>query len=123
MILGDLNADCKKLKPDQESKLKLVTDKSYHWYIPDDADTTTAKRNCAYDRFIVRGNELRKRIQDVYIFDFMQSFNLSIDVVSSICHNNLTAFVRLKTDSIAGKGQRAFPHRNDNYLGKSSSPQ
>ncbi len=104
-----MNADCKKLKPDQESKLKLVTDKSYHWYIPDDADTTSAKRGCAYDRFIVRGNELRKRIQDVYIFDFAQSFNLSVDVVSSICHNNLTKFVWLKLIQLQAKVSERFP--------------
>ncbi len=80
-----MNAACDKLKPNQKDQLKLVTDTSYHWYIPDNADTTTAKKVCAYDRFIVRGNELRKRIKDVYIFDFVQTFQLRDEVVSSIC--------------------------------------
>ncbi len=79
-----MNADCKKLSTNQKNKLKLVTDTSYHWYIPDDADTTRLKQGCAYDRFIVRGDELRKRIKDVYILDFVQTFNLSAKVVSPL---------------------------------------
>ncbi len=79
-----MNADCKKLSTSQKSKLKLVTDKSYHWYIPDDADTTREKKNCAYDRFIVRGYELLKTIKNVYVFDFVQTFNLSENVESPL---------------------------------------
>ncbi len=83
IILGDLNAACTYLSSSNKETLKLVTNKSYHWLIPDYADTTTSPTtNCSYDRFIVRGNELRKRISRVRIFDFEKTYKLSAALVS-----------------------------------------
>ncbi len=82
MILGDLHADCSNLSKTNKAKLKLVTDTSYHWLIPDDADTVTSSTKCAYDRFIARGNALRDKISDVRIFDIEKSYNLTAADVS-----------------------------------------
>ncbi len=82
IILGDLNADCSYLSEKNKAKLQLVTNKSYHWYVPDNADTTTSPTtDCAYDRFIVRGNDLRKRISKVRVFDFEKTYGISYDLV------------------------------------------
>ncbi len=51
IILGDLNADCTYLKNTDQMKLR---DSFYTWIVPDEADTTVSKTDCAYDRFIFK---------------------------------------------------------------------
>jgi deoxyribonuclease-1-like protein len=52
IILGDLNADCGYLKPDDDIGLR---NPEYIWPFGDDVDTTVSGTDCAYDRFIFRG--------------------------------------------------------------------
>ena len=49
--MGDMNADCRYLSKRRTKQLDLRNDGSY-WLIPDEVDTTVAKGNCAYDRYI-----------------------------------------------------------------------
>lgn len=48
ILLGDLNADCAYLQYNDAILLR-----QYFWIIPDSADTTVSKSNCAYDRIII----------------------------------------------------------------------
>ena len=50
MILGDLNADCNYVSKTKWRHIAMKTDKSFKWWIGDDADTTVKKTHCAYDR-------------------------------------------------------------------------
>ena len=48
VLIGDFNADCDYYNNEEEIHLD-----SWNWIIKDDADTTTTKTDCAYDRIIV----------------------------------------------------------------------
>lgn len=50
MLLGDFNSDCNYVMGSDWQKIRLFTDKSFHWLISDEADTTVSHTNCAYDR-------------------------------------------------------------------------
>jgi endonuclease/exonuclease/phosphatase family metal-dependent hydrolase len=49
MVLGDLNADCSYLKYSDSISFRSG---DYVWVVDDYSDTTVAKSDCAYDRFI-----------------------------------------------------------------------
>ena len=51
IVLGDLNADCTYLKASDGIALR---GSEYIWVVDDDSDTTVAKTDCAYDRFIFK---------------------------------------------------------------------
>lgn len=51
MLLGDFNADCSYLPKKNRKNVRLITDTSLSWLIPDTADTTVrSTTSCAYDR-------------------------------------------------------------------------
>lgn len=50
LLLGDLNAGCTYVTGSKWQHIRLFTDKSFHWLISDDADTTVTHTNCPYDR-------------------------------------------------------------------------
>ena len=52
VILGDLNCGCEFLSKTKYQQLKLVKDKSFYWWITNDAGTTTKKGHaCPFDRY------------------------------------------------------------------------
>ncbi|ELT95265.1 hypothetical protein CAPTEDRAFT_139285 [Capitella teleta] len=61
LIMGDFNAACTYI-----SKKKLATSElrseDFHWLIPDDADTTVGRTDCAYDRFVMTGDEFLRSL-------------------------------------------------------------
>lgn len=50
MFLGDFNADCSYVQPSDWSSIRLRTSDIFKWLLPDSADTTVGKSDCAYDR-------------------------------------------------------------------------
>ncbi|KAL6476198.1 hypothetical protein MHYP_G00146970 [Metynnis hypsauchen] len=50
LLLGDFNAGCSYIKAKDWPSIRLFTDQSYHWLIPDTADTTVTDTTCPYDR-------------------------------------------------------------------------
>ncbi len=50
IIIGDLNADCDYL-PEREST--GLGDREFRWVVPEDADTTVGRSDCAYDALII----------------------------------------------------------------------
>lgn len=51
MLLGDFNADCGYLAKKNRNKVRLITEKSLYWLIPDKTDTTVrSTTSCSYDR-------------------------------------------------------------------------
>ena len=50
VLLGDFNTGCSYVNGADWDKIRLFTDKSFHWLITNDADTTVSHTKCAYDR-------------------------------------------------------------------------
>ncbi|XP_060076203.1 deoxyribonuclease-1-like [Ylistrum balloti] len=74
MIMGDLNADCSYVPKKDWPSITLKTDTDFHWLIGDDVDTTVkASTDCAYDRFILTGNDFLSAVvsgsADIFRFD------------------------------------------------------
>ncbi|XP_052816250.1 deoxyribonuclease-1-like [Mya arenaria] len=57
VVMGDLNADCSYVPQKYWANIPLKHDPSYLWLIPDDDDTTVSDSDCAYDRFIMTGEQ------------------------------------------------------------------
>ncbi|XP_056307076.1 deoxyribonuclease-1 [Danio aesculapii] len=80
MLLGDFNAGCRYVSNSALSNIRLRTDQSYTWLIPDSADTTITHTNCPYDR-IVATPDIMKGVSpgSAQVFDFMEAHGLSQD--------------------------------------------
>ncbi|XP_006036814.2 deoxyribonuclease-1-like 2 isoform X1 [Alligator sinensis] len=78
MFLGDFNADCSYVKEGDWEHIRLRTSEVFKWLIPDDADTTVGKSDCAYDRIVVCGSKLRKSIvpKSATVYNFQRAFKL-----------------------------------------------
>uniref|UniRef100_A0A8C0IVN1 Deoxyribonuclease 1 like 2 n=1 Tax=Chelonoidis abingdonii TaxID=106734 RepID=A0A8C0IVN1_CHEAB len=78
MFLGDFNADCSYVKKGDWGSIRLHTSEVFEWLIPDSADTTVGKSDCAYDRIVVCGSKLKKSIKpkSAAVYDFQQAFKL-----------------------------------------------
>ncbi|KAH8861337.1 Deoxyribonuclease-1 [Schistosoma japonicum] len=63
IILGDMNADCGYLSRKKMEQLHLRKDTKFTWIIPDKYDTTLGKGDCAYDRIIIHGKQLKQAIK------------------------------------------------------------
>lgn len=62
LIMGDFNAGCQYASKKALKGLKLRTDPTFTWLISDDVDTTATDSSCAYDRFVVSGDQLKTSI-------------------------------------------------------------
>ncbi|KAL5106922.1 Deoxyribonuclease-1-like 2 [Taenia crassiceps] len=78
ILLGDMNADCGYLPARDRHKLRLRTDHQYKWLIEDGADTTVAASRCAYDRVIVKGDELARRTSSARPNNFEKVYKLPL---------------------------------------------
>merc|ERR1712080_526633 len=55
ILMGDFNADCSYVTKKKFKTIGLWTDSRFKVQISDDGDTTVAKSDCAYDRFVTTG--------------------------------------------------------------------
>ncbi|KAM8824117.1 deoxyribonuclease-1 [Synchiropus picturatus] len=85
ILLGDFNTDCNYVSGVEWQKIRLFTDKSFHWLIGDDVDTTVTHTHCAYDRIVV-SDEMKKGVQpgSAGIYDFMTDLNLSLELALAV---------------------------------------
>ncbi|XP_036004402.1 deoxyribonuclease-1 isoform X2 [Fundulus heteroclitus] len=78
VLLGDFNAGCTYVTGSDWQKIRIFTDKSFHWLIPDTADTTVSHTNCPYDRIVVTADMLKGVVDgSAWVYDFMADLNLS----------------------------------------------
>ncbi|MEQ2307173.1 Deoxyribonuclease-1 [Ameca splendens] len=78
VLLGDFNAGCSYVTASDWQKIRLFTDKSFHWLIPDSADTTVTNTNCPYDRVVVTADMLKGVVHgSAQVYDFVADLNLS----------------------------------------------
>ncbi|XP_060080632.1 deoxyribonuclease-1-like [Ylistrum balloti] len=73
MVIGDMNADCSYASIAQLRELPIYMTGRFRWLINNDADTTTSKTNCAYDRLLYTGRRLTYAVlpwtAGPYLFD------------------------------------------------------
>ncbi|MEQ2200710.1 Deoxyribonuclease-1, partial [Xenoophorus captivus] len=78
VLLGDFNSGCSYVTASDWQKIRLFTDKSFHWLIPDSADTTVTNTNCPYDRVVVTADMLKGVVHgSTQVYDFVADLNLS----------------------------------------------
>uniref|UniRef100_A0A3B5AQS4 Deoxyribonuclease n=1 Tax=Stegastes partitus TaxID=144197 RepID=A0A3B5AQS4_9TELE len=78
VLLGDFNAGCSYVSGSDWDKIKIFTDKSFHWLIPDDADTTVSHTSCPYDRIVVTSDMMKGVVAgSAEVYDYMTDLKLS----------------------------------------------
>ncbi|XP_077172909.1 deoxyribonuclease-1-like [Paroedura picta] len=87
LFLGDFNADCAYVRPEDWPHIRLRTHSSFQWLTPDTADTTVATTtDCAYDRIVAAGPKLRGAAVPgtARVYDFQKAFGLSYKEASAV---------------------------------------
>ncbi|KAJ3601740.1 hypothetical protein NHX12_032707 [Muraenolepis orangiensis] len=78
LLLGDFNAGCSYVTGDDWERIRLFTDKSFHWLTSNDADTTVAHTNCPYDRIVASTDMLRTVVPgSAAVYNYMDDLHLS----------------------------------------------
>ncbi|KAG8523863.1 Deoxyribonuclease gamma [Galemys pyrenaicus] len=80
IFMGDFNAGCSYVPKKAWKNIRLRTDPRFVWLIGDDEDTTVKKStNCAYDRIVLRGQEIINSVvpKSSGVFDFQKAFGLT----------------------------------------------
>lgn len=78
LFLGDFNADCSYVRAHDWPGIRLRSSEIFKWLIPDSADTTVGKSDCAYDRIVVCGAHLRKSLvpHSALVHNFQEAYGL-----------------------------------------------
>ncbi|XP_018554060.2 deoxyribonuclease-1 [Lates calcarifer] len=85
VLLGDFNAGCNYVTGSEWQQIRLFTDKSFHWLIPNDADTTVSHTNCPYDRIVVTTDMMKGVDQNsAEVYNYMMDLNLSHDLALAV---------------------------------------
>ncbi|XP_036387467.1 deoxyribonuclease gamma-like [Megalops cyprinoides] len=87
MILGDFNADGAYVSRKKMKKIRIRSDKNFHWLIGDDVDTTANTTNDhTYDRIVVYGDDMLEAIvpNSAQPFDFHKAFGLTEEMALKI---------------------------------------
>ncbi|KAM5190043.1 deoxyribonuclease gamma isoform 1-T11 [Callospermophilus lateralis] len=80
IFMGDFNAGCSYVPKKAWKNIRLRTDQRFIWLIGDQEDTTVKKStNCAYDRIVLRGQEIVESVvpRSNGTFDFQKAYKLS----------------------------------------------
>ncbi|XP_003480128.1 deoxyribonuclease gamma [Cavia porcellus] len=80
IFMGDFNAGCSYVPKKAWKNIRLRTDPKFVWLIADDEDTTVKKStSCAYDRIVLRGQEIVNSVvpNSNGVFDFQKAYQLS----------------------------------------------
>ncbi|XP_060642720.2 deoxyribonuclease-1-like [Anolis sagrei] len=79
LLLGDFNAGCSFVRAQDWAHIRLRTDPTFQWLIPDTADTTAGRSDCAYDRIVAAGAHLQGSLLpgSAQVNNFQETFRLS----------------------------------------------
>ncbi|KAJ8345077.1 hypothetical protein SKAU_G00292700 [Synaphobranchus kaupii] len=78
ILLGDFNAGCTYVTTSDWQYIRLRTDKSFHWLIPDSADTTVSvSKPCPYDRIVATEAMIKAVVPDsAMVYDYRKGLGL-----------------------------------------------
>ncbi|CAH7349203.1 deoxyribonuclease gamma [Phodopus roborovskii] len=80
IFMGDFNAGCSYVPKNAWKNIRLRMDPHFVWLIEDEEDTTVKKSTrCAYDRIVLRGQEIVNSVvpRSNGIFNFQKAYSLS----------------------------------------------
>ncbi|XP_006862141.1 PREDICTED: deoxyribonuclease gamma [Chrysochloris asiatica] len=80
IFMGDFNAGCNYVRKKAWKDIRLRTDPRFVWLIGDQEDTTVKKStNCAYDRIVLRGQEIVNSVvpKSNGVFNFQKAYKLT----------------------------------------------
>ncbi|KAM9592874.1 deoxyribonuclease gamma [Trichechus inunguis] len=80
IFMGDFNAGCTYVPKKAWKNIRLRTDPGFVWLIGDQDDTTVkGSTNCAYDRIVLRGQEIINSVvpNSNSIFNFQKAYGLA----------------------------------------------
>ncbi|XP_026911005.1 deoxyribonuclease gamma [Acinonyx jubatus] len=80
IFMGDFNAGCSYVPKKAWKNIRLRTDPGFVWLIGDQEDTTVKEStNCAYDRIVLRGQEIISFVvhRSNRTFDFQKAYGLT----------------------------------------------
>ncbi|XP_037647816.1 deoxyribonuclease-1 isoform X1 [Sebastes umbrosus] len=78
VLLGDFNTGCSYVSGKDWQKIRLFTDKSFHWLITDEADTTVSHTTCPYDRIVVTTDMMKGVVPgSAKVYNYMVDLHLS----------------------------------------------
>ncbi|XP_025772195.1 deoxyribonuclease gamma [Puma concolor] len=80
IFMGDFNAGCSYVPKKAWKNIRLRTDPGFVWLIGDQEDTTVKEStNCAYDRIVLRGQEIINFVvhRSNRTFDFQKAYGLT----------------------------------------------
>ncbi|XP_045897477.1 deoxyribonuclease-1 [Micropterus dolomieu] len=78
VLLGDFNAGCSYVTGSEWQQIRLFTDKSFHWLITNEADSTVSHTKCPYDRIVVTTDMVSGVVHgSARVYDYMMDLNLS----------------------------------------------
>ena len=82
VLMGDFNAGCDYVR--YFNNIALATDPTFYWLTTDVMDTTTKNSDCAYDRFVIAGENFLKSIvpTSTGVFHYDQAYDLTPKEVS-----------------------------------------
>ncbi|XP_076025642.1 deoxyribonuclease-1 [Genypterus blacodes] len=85
VLLGDFNAGCSYVTTSEWEHIRLFTDKSFHWLITEQTDTTVTHTHCPYDRIVVTSDMLRwVQPGSARVYDYMKDLKLSHSLALAI---------------------------------------
>ncbi|CAH1246370.1 DNASE1L3 [Branchiostoma lanceolatum] len=86
LFAGNFRAGCNYVTGKQLKASRLRASSKFHWPIGDDVDTTLAKLGCAYDRFVLAGQDLKRAFipESGKIFEYDTAFDLDRDLVEDL---------------------------------------
>ncbi|XP_071759232.2 deoxyribonuclease-1 [Centroberyx gerrardi] len=78
VLLGDFNTGCNYVMGSDWDKIRLFTDKTFHWLITNEADTTVSHTNCPYDRIVATADMMRGVERgSAEVYNYMKDLHLS----------------------------------------------
>ncbi|XP_030592161.1 deoxyribonuclease-1-like [Archocentrus centrarchus] len=85
VLLGDFNAGCNYVSGSDWQQIRIFTDKSFHWLITDEADTTVTHTNCPYDRIVVTTDMMNGVVKgSAEVYNYMTELNLKQDLALAV---------------------------------------
>ncbi|XP_075942769.1 deoxyribonuclease-1-like [Anarhichas minor] len=80
VLLGDFNAGGTYVRDSDWQKIRLFTDKSFHWLITDNEETSV-KTGYPYDRIVVTDDMMKNGVMpgSAKVYNFMSVFRLTLD--------------------------------------------
>lgn len=85
LLLGDFNAGGTYVTTNDWNNIKLFTDKSFSWLIPNNVCTAVSGNNCAYDRIVATSAMLpHVNVQSARVYNFQTALGLTQDTAQTV---------------------------------------